>query len=250
MNKPFIHLVALCLIAIVGAALAEGPKDGAKDADEGKHRKDELKWPPAVSKEEADKYDRLISSLRAVGPRGDHKEFARASDALQDAGMRAFSSLLARLGDQTKTDIAIDAAAKNRDGSYTYGYYETIGDVCWGIFEEQIEGADPWGTKGHDVFQDFYVLRGNTARGWLDAHKGMSLPQLQLIARKAALKGAESQLEKDPKDRWARAAVSFFKREVAAMEADERDRKESAERAEKSKVAKPPATDGTAVRAG
>jgi hypothetical protein len=240
MNKPFIHLATFCLIAIVGTTHAEGPKDGARDAEEGKHRKDELKWPPAVSKEEADKYDRLISSLRAVGPGGDHKKFTLASDALRDAGMRAFSSLLARLGDQTKTDIAIDAAAKNRDGSYTYGYYETIGDVCWDILEEQIEGADPSATKGHDVFQDFYVLRGNTARSWLDAHKGMSLPQLQLIARKAALKGAESQLEKDPKDRWARAAVSFFKQEVAAMEADERDRKESAEHSEKSKDATGP----------
>ena len=220
MNRPFSVFAALLFVATAVAARGEGPKN-------------EATWPPTVSKEETRKYEDLILKLCAGTP---HEAGDRAPDALLcDAGMRAFPTLLASLNGQIETDFVRELVSSRPDGSIAYGYHETIGDVCWGILEKQIEGADPWNEKNDgDLFQDFYVLERDTVQKWLDAHKGLSLPQLQLAARKDELRLVEWRLEKHPKDSRMLEAASFFRKKVKDLEAA------AAERARKSNNAQHP----------
>ena len=213
MNRPFSVFAALLFVATAVAARGEGPKN-------------EATWPPTVSKEETRKYEDLILKLRAGTP---HEAGDRAPDALLcDAGMRAFPTLLASLNGQIETDFVRELVSSRPDGSIAYGYHETIGDVCWGILEKQIEGADPWNRRTMAIsFRTSMSLNVIPCRNGWTAHKGLSLPQLQLAARKDELRLVEWRLEKHPKDSRMLEAASFFRKKVKDLEAAAAERAES-----------------------
>lgn len=179
--------------------------------------KDATKWPPTVSKEEDGQFVAAITKLKAGSPSG---EFDSAVRTLRRGGIKAFPSLLAAQQNSAKTDVGRDMRVEYSNGTVEEPYYETVGDVCWGIFEEQVEGGDPWDSKGNDVFQDYYVLKQDSARKWLDSHKGATLQELRLAARREQLKLAESRLAKSPHDDRTISAVAFFKSAIKELEAE------------------------------
>jgi hypothetical protein len=225
MNKRFACFAVLLFAAIAVSAQADGPRDDAT-------------WPPNVSSEEARQHHSLINRLSVATP---NEEYGRACKALLDAGIRAFSALVARFNDQGKANEGLVAFVMTRpDGSKKYNNELTIGDRCWFILVGQIEGV-VWDKPfpPEEVF-DFFPLRQANVQKWLDAHRGSSLLQLQLAARKEALKRAEARLAKEPENKGVSGAVDFFRKEIKRLEAAESAKKsKDSEQAKPAKIAQP-----------
>jgi hypothetical protein len=147
----------------------------------------------------ADDFSGYVRQLAAIMP---ERDAMRAERALGEAGLRAFPTLLAHLGDREP----IQASLNHRDVSGT----PTVGELCFDIIQVQIEGNWPKG------YRQFYTLTPGNAKEWLDAHKSHSLQQLQLTSREESLRRAEAELAADPSDLTTKA-VAFLRAEVAKL---------------------------------
>lgn len=145
---------------------------------------------------EAD-YPRYIKQMARTVP---EKDASWARTKLEAAGREAFPSLIAHFNDPTPahTSRQITGVA-------------TIGGECLEILQYQIEGSWP------KVYSTFRILSRENAKQWLDAHQGQSLAQLRLISRQESLQLAETQLAKNPTDRFLQKGVAFFREEVAKL---------------------------------
>jgi hypothetical protein len=147
----------------------------------------------------ADEFAGYVQQLAAGTPEGDA---VRARRALSDAGERAFPTLLAHLKDRSPIQASLNMRAVSRT--------PTVGEFCFDILQTQIEGNWPKG------FRQFYILSPANAKQWLDAHKTLSLRQLQLTSREVSLRRAEAELAARPTDLTAKA-VAFLREEVAKL---------------------------------
>jgi hypothetical protein len=133
------------------------------------------------------------------------KEQSSARQALEEAGMDAFPTLIAHFDDRTPahTQRAITGKA-------------TIGEECFEILQYQIEGSWP------KAYRSFQVLSPDNVKQWLAAHQGKTLAELRLISRQESLRRAQAKLAKDPSDDFWKEMVEFFREEVEKIQASMR----------------------------
>jgi hypothetical protein len=158
-----------------------------------------LLFTSVLSVRAADEFSGYIQQLAAGTP---DEDAARAMRALDEAGVRAFPALLAHLENRS----LINASLNMRDVIGT----PTVGELCFDILQTRIE--DNW-PKG---FREFYILTPANAKQWLDEHKALSLPQLQLASREESLRRAEAELAARPSDLTTKA-VAFLRGEIAKL---------------------------------
>ena len=149
----------------------------------------------------ADVFENYIHQLAARTP---EQDAIRAMHALEDAGVKAFPALLAHLDDGTPAL----ASLYSRDESVTGTL--PIGSFCFDILQTKIE--DNW-PKG---FREFYILTPANVKQWIEAHKALSLQQLQLASREESLRRAEAELAARSTDLTTKA-VEFLREEVAKL---------------------------------
>jgi hypothetical protein len=99
-----------------------------------------------------------------------------ALKALVDAGTNAFPTLIAHLNDQELASPTFQAATAKRP---------TIGDACFDILQQQVEGAWP------KAYRDYCVLSPGTTPRWLARHAAKPLRELRIEAARESLGRAE-----------------------------------------------------------
>jgi hypothetical protein len=131
---------------------------------------------------------------------------------LKEAGPAAFPALAAHLDDSTLAGSFFqgDVAGQSGEGAMRRRR-PTIGEVSFEIIQEEIEGAWP------KAFRSFYVLSAPSARDWIQAHKGLTLYQMQMLSREESLRRAQAELSHAPADAAVKLAVQFLNEEVIAI---------------------------------
>ena len=145
----------------------------------------------------ADNFDGYVQQLAATMP---ERDAVRALHALDDAGVRAFPTLIAHIADSAPAYFPRQDATG----------IPTVGEACFSILQGHIEGNWPKG------FRQFYILSPANAKQWLATHKALSLRQLQLISREESLRRAETELAAQPADLTTKA-VAFLREEVTKL---------------------------------
>src|SRR5262245_25790395 len=106
---------------------------------------------------------------------------------LREAGTNSFPALLEHLKDNALAEPRFFTRAVGKlgpDGTFLPAT-PTIGDACFDLLQDQIEGTWPKG------FRDYYVLTPETVGDWLARHSGLSLQQLRVEAAQQSLSRAE-----------------------------------------------------------
>ena len=161
----------------------------------------------------ADDYEQHVKNLAAGTP---EKDIEASLRALKAAGTAAFPTLIAHFTDAALAEPKFfqrEVVVKVNDQIVGL-FAPRIGDACFDILQGQIEGNWPKGYRAH------YVLSPINAKQWLDAHKGLTLPQLQRASREESLRNAEAAFAKDPSAKYLQGDIAFLKKEIEALKRD------------------------------
>jgi hypothetical protein len=152
-------------------------------------------------------YAKCISNLA----KGTPKETLESSlQTLRDAGAAAFPALILQLTNQADADpnyFQEQKMDRSPDGSF-HPHAPTIGEVCFGIVQTQVEGHWP------KSFRQYYVLSPRKAKSWVEAHQGLTLPQLRRAARQESLRRAEADRAAKPAEQSLKQVVAFLREEI------------------------------------
>jgi hypothetical protein len=158
----------------------------------------------------ADDYERHVKNLAAGTP---EKDIEASLRALRAAGAAAFPTLIAHFTDKTLAEPKFfQREMVEIVNDRIVGFYAPkVGDACFDILQGQIEGNWP------KLYRVHYVLSPTNAKQWLDAHKGLTIPQLQRASREESLRNAEAALAKDPSAKYLQDEIAFLKKEIEAL---------------------------------
>jgi hypothetical protein len=145
-------------------------------------------------------YETAIASL---SENTDAAQVAGAIKALESAGTKAFPALLAHLNDTARASVVFQAAVMEVDanGSVLGLHHPTIGEACFALIQNQIEGNWPKG------YREYYVLSPKNVVSWWQARKAKPLKELQLETAQASLTQAR---QRRGKSGYSREAVRFL----------------------------------------
>jgi hypothetical protein len=148
-------------------------------------------------------FDKDVDNLVAGTPDARIKS---SLEALRSAGVKAFASLIQHFGDGRSAEyrfFAKDMVDITPDGRMK-AHEPTVGEACFDILQEQVEGNWPKG------YRAYYVLTPGTAQLWLDMHAGMTLKQLRIAAAEESLAKAKADLATQPS--FGGGSVADFRR--------------------------------------
>jgi hypothetical protein len=145
-------------------------------------------------------YETAIASL---SENTDAAQVARAVEVLESAGTKAFPALLAHLNDTARASAVFQGALMDVDakGNVIGLHHPTIGEACFALIQNQIEGNWPKG------YRQYYVLSPKNLVSWLEARKAKTLKELQLETAQASLTQAR---QRRSKSGYWREAVRFL----------------------------------------
>jgi hypothetical protein len=83
--------------------------------------------------------------------------------------------------------------------------HPSVGDVCLGIIQGQIEGHWPKG------YRQYHVLTPESTKRWLEAHQGLSLRELRIAAAQESLRRAESEIRPRTADDYQKNVLTFLR---------------------------------------
>lgn len=161
---------------------------------------------------EADDHEQHIKRLAAGTS---NERIVKSLRTLEAAGTTAYPALIANLTNRTPAEpryFQRDTGEVTIEGNMRV-HLPTIGDVCFGILQGQIEGNWPKG------FRRYYVLSPRTARTWLNANRELTLQQLRQVSRETSLRRAEADLSKGPSDELLKKTVTFLRNELVSIKA-------------------------------
>ena len=152
-------------------------------------------------------YETAIASL---SENSDAAQVAGAVAALESAGTKAFPALLAHLNDTARASVVFQGALMDVDakGNVLGLHHPTIGEACFALIQNQVEGNWPKG------YRQYYVLSPKNVVGWWQARKAKPLKELQLETAQASLTQAR-QLR--GKSGYSREAVRFLERHLREL---------------------------------
>jgi hypothetical protein len=119
-----------------------------------------------------------------------------AWDTLMAAGAEAFPALLNHLKDTRAAGPAFQQQREEKT---------TVGDACFDLLQQQIEGRWPKSVR------QFQVLSPENRRQWLDAHRGLDLHELRLAASRESIQKVGAALAKDPSNEFLQHAAKYLK---------------------------------------
>jgi hypothetical protein len=161
----------------------------------------------AQSSQTDESYERAIASL---SENSDAKQVADAIAVLKSAGTKAFPALLAHLNDTARASVVFQRAKMEFDtkGNVMDVHHPTIGEACFDLIQNQVEGNWPKG------YREFYVLSPKNVVGWWQARKAKPLKELQLETAQESLTRAR---QRRGKSGYARDAVRFLEQHLREL---------------------------------
>ena len=154
-------------------------------------------------------YETAIASL---SENSDAAQVAGAIAALESAGTKAFPALLAHLNDRARASVVFQRAKMEFDtkGNVMGVHHPTIGEACFDLIQNQVEGNWPKG------YRQYYVLSPKNVVSWWQARKAKTLKELQLETAQASLTQAR---QRRGKSGYSREAVRFLERHLRELKA-------------------------------
>jgi hypothetical protein len=146
---------------------------------------------------EKTEYEQHIQKLAFGTPR---EQIEIAQRALESAGTAAYPMLIGHLKDSTPAADCL----RVQDVLWDLGH-PSIGHVCFGIIQGQIEGHWPKG------YRQYYVLTPENIKRWLDAHQGLSLRELRIVAAQESLRRAESEMRQRTAADYQKGVLEFLR---------------------------------------
>jgi hypothetical protein len=151
-------------------------------------------------------YETAIASL---SENTDAAQVAAAIKALESAGTKAFPALLAHLNDTSRASAVFQGAKMDVDAKGNVSiHHPTIGEACFALIQNQIEGNWPKG------YREYYVLSPKNVVSWLQARKAKTLKELQLETAQASLTQAR---QRRGKSGYWREAVRFLEEHLREL---------------------------------
>ena len=156
-------------------------------------------------------YETAIASL---SENSDAAQVARAIAVLQSGGTKAFPALLAHLNDTARASVVFQGALMEVDAKGNVGlHHPTIGEACFGLIQNQVEGNWP------KAYREYYVLSPENVVGWWQARKAKPLKELQLGTAQASLTQAR---QRRGKSDYSREAVRFLEEHLRELKVAEK----------------------------
>ena len=145
-------------------------------------------------------YETAIASL---SENSDAAQVAGAIADLESAGTKAFPALLAHLNDTARASVVFQGALMEVDakGNVMGLHHPTIGEACFALIQNQVEGNWP------KAYRQYYVLSPKDVISWWEARKAKPLKALQLETAQASLTQAR---QRRGKSGYSREAVRFL----------------------------------------
>ena len=145
-------------------------------------------------------YETAIASL---SEKSDAAQVTGAIAALESAGAKAFPALLAHLNDTARASVVFQRALMEVDakGNVVGLHHPTIGEACFALIQNQVEGNWP------KAYRQYYVLSPKNVVSWWQARKAKTLKELQLETAQASLTQAR---QRRGRSDYSREAVRFL----------------------------------------
>lgn len=143
------------------------------------------------------------SAIASLSEKSDAAQVAGAIAALESAGTKAFPALLAHLNDTARASLVFQGALMDVDakGNVMGLHHPTIGEVCFALIQNQVEGNWPKG------YRQYYVLSPENVVSWWQVRNAKPLKELQLETAQASLTRAR---ERRGKSGYSLEAVRFL----------------------------------------
>ena len=155
----------------------------------------------------AEDYEQHIKNLATGTP---ERVIAASLKAIKSAGIDAFPVLIAHFADSSPAEpryFQREVSEILLDGT-TRLHLPTIGEACFDILQDQVEGTWPRG------FREYYVLTPANAKQWLETRKGLTLAQLRCASLEDSVRRAEADLTKKPASEFKKMTVEFLRKEL------------------------------------
>lgn len=148
----------------------------------------------------------LYHAVQMLAQYGPLQTAESAYERLRDAGADAFPVLLVHLEDKRSVPVSVFGGDEmSTDGAINV----TLGSVCFGLLQSQIEGDWP------KAFRNGYVLTPDNIEAWLARHAGESLAQLQAAAARDELAAVERRIAAEGATPGLQALRAFLQARVA-----------------------------------
>ena len=142
------------------------------------------------------------SAIASLSENSNAAQVADAIAVLEGAGTKAFPALLAHLNDTARASVVFQRAMMEVDAKGNVMVHQpTIGEACFDLIQNQVEGNWPKG------YRQYYVLSPNNVVSWWQARKAKPLKELQLETAQASLTQAR---QRRGKSGYWREAVRFL----------------------------------------
>jgi hypothetical protein len=142
------------------------------------------------------------SAIASLSENSDAVQVAGAIATLESAGTKAFPVLLAHLNDTARASVVFQGALIEVDvKGNVMVHHPTIGEACFALIQNQVEGNWPKG------YREYYVLSPKNVVSWWHARKTKPLKELQLETAQASLTRAR---QRRGTSGYSREAVRFL----------------------------------------